>query len=174
MLREPEDVRHVQIHLDRIRLPDIPAGFPVVSKFLVLMLIISHGFVYIHHLEWAFRLNPGLGSWPQLCAYKRMLRISVDVVLSFQRVDSDLELSVSNFKALILALLRDPAEKAYFFQVSKKKKKKDHEYTKHDWLLNANSHKMIFLVVCSPFLIFWWRRYFLWNMAHGMTRRWRN
>lgn len=36
----------------------------------------------------------------------------------FQDVDSDLEISVSNFKALILALLRDPAEKAYFFQVN--------------------------------------------------------
>lgn len=36
----------------------------------------------------------------------------------FQDVESDLELAVSNFKALILALLRDPAEKAYFFQVN--------------------------------------------------------
>uniref|UniRef100_A0A3B4CW89 C2H2-type domain-containing protein n=1 Tax=Pygocentrus nattereri TaxID=42514 RepID=A0A3B4CW89_PYGNA len=32
-------------------------------------------------------------------------------------IDSDLELSVSNFKALVLALLKDPAEKACFFQV---------------------------------------------------------
>ncbi|KAB5542136.1 hypothetical protein PHYPO_G00087950 [Pangasianodon hypophthalmus] len=61
MLRNPDDVKLVQIHLDRMRLPDIPAECPVV-------------------------------------------------------VDSDLELCVSNFKALILALLKDPAEKAYFFQ----------------------------------------------------------
>uniref|UniRef100_A0A4W4DTX3 Zinc finger protein 865 n=1 Tax=Electrophorus electricus TaxID=8005 RepID=A0A4W4DTX3_ELEEL len=31
-------------------------------------------------------------------------------------IDSDLELSVANFKALVLELLKDPAEKAYFFQ----------------------------------------------------------
>ncbi|XP_060744996.1 zinc finger protein 23 [Tachysurus vachellii] len=61
MLREPDDVKLAQVHLDRMRLPDIPAG------------------------------------------------CSVDVY-------SDLELSVSNFKALVLALLKDPAEKAYFFQ----------------------------------------------------------
>uniref|UniRef100_A0A8B9GM60 C2H2-type domain-containing protein n=1 Tax=Astyanax mexicanus TaxID=7994 RepID=A0A8B9GM60_ASTMX len=34
-----------------------------------------------------------------------------------QNIDSDLTLSVFNFKALVLALLKDPAEKAYFFQV---------------------------------------------------------
>ncbi|XP_046730413.1 zinc finger protein with KRAB and SCAN domains 7 isoform X1 [Silurus meridionalis] len=61
MLHKPEDVKLVQMHLDRMRLPDIPTG------------------------------------------------CSVDV-------DSDFELSVCNFKALVLALLKDPAEKVYFFQ----------------------------------------------------------
>lgn len=61
MLHKPEDVKLVQVHLDKMRLPDVPAGCPI-------------------------------------------------------DVDSDLELSVSNFKALILALLKDPAIKAYFFQ----------------------------------------------------------
>ncbi|XP_072529545.1 uncharacterized protein [Salminus brasiliensis] len=38
------------------------------------------------------------------------------ITAGIQSIDSDLELSVSNFKALVLALLKDPAEKAYFFQ----------------------------------------------------------
>ncbi|KAM9467440.1 uncharacterized protein Hap1MRO34_014208 [Clarias gariepinus] len=61
LLHKPEDMKLVQVHLDRMRLPDIPPGCPV-------------------------------------------------------DIDSDLELCVSNFKALVHALLKDPVEKAYFFQ----------------------------------------------------------
>lgn len=32
--------------------------------------------------------------------------------------DSDIEASMANFENLIYALLKDPVEKAYFFQVS--------------------------------------------------------
>ncbi|XP_066523496.1 zinc finger protein 184 [Hoplias malabaricus] len=61
VLRGSADMKTIQVHLEKMRLPSIPAG--------------------------------------------RLMDI-----------DSDLKLAVSNFKALVLALMKDPAEKAYFFQ----------------------------------------------------------
>ncbi|XP_051544374.1 zinc finger protein 420-like [Myxocyprinus asiaticus] len=61
LCRDSADVRSIQAHLDKIRIPAPPAGLPA-----------------------------GL--------------------------DADLGHSVFNFKALVLALIKDPVEKAYFFQ----------------------------------------------------------
>ncbi|XP_062863097.1 zinc finger protein 271 [Trichomycterus rosablanca] len=51
---------------------------------------------------------------PHLLRYRQ--RAQLILGLKARDIDSDLEVAVSNFKALVLALLKDPAEKAYFFQ----------------------------------------------------------
>ncbi|ROL43119.1 hypothetical protein DPX16_1757 [Anabarilius grahami] len=51
---------------------------------------------------------------PQLLGYRRRSQLMLG--LRARAPDADLRTCVVNFKALVLALLKDPVEKAYFFQ----------------------------------------------------------
>ncbi len=56
------------------------------------------------------------------CDYELWFGLSSSILIAVtlcvcQAADADLRTSVSNFRALVLALLKDPVEKAYFFQV---------------------------------------------------------
>lgn len=54
----------------------------------------------------------------RLLLTRDVVYFSVMCLVFSQGIDDDVRPSVANFKALVLALLKDPVERAYFFQVT--------------------------------------------------------